>query len=159
LHLQRVRQNRLLGGEIKGSARVHRRTPHKNRENILYASIDAPVYAGIPLENFLTFLISKKQREVKSILYLMFDEIQYLPDWEIHLKDLVDRYPRVKFIASGSAAAALQLKSKESGAGRFDGAAMLLSSGWRPHGESKVGWRNLLESQPAAVTQPFQNCR
>src|SRR5271169_6496590 len=28
-----------------------------------------------------------------------------------------------------------------------DGAAMLLSSGWRPHGESKVGWRNPLESR------------
>ena len=33
-----------------------------------------------------------------------------------------------------------------------DGAAMLLSSGWRPHGESKVGWRNPLESRRAAMT-------
>jgi hypothetical protein len=30
-----------------------------------------------------------------------------------------------------------------------DGTAMLLSSGWRPHGESKVGWRNCLESRRA----------
>ena len=30
-----------------------------------------------------------------------------------------------------------------------DGAAMLLSSGWRPHGESKVGSRNPLESRRA----------
>ena len=50
---------------------------------------------------------------------VIFDEIQYLRDWEVHLKDLVDNYPHIKFIASGSAAAALQLKSKESGAGRF----------------------------------------
>jgi hypothetical protein len=27
------------------------------------------------------------------------------------------------------------------------GAAMLLSSGWRPHGESRVGSRNPLESR------------
>jgi len=32
---------------------------------------------------------------------------------------LVDNFPETKFIASGSAAAALRLKSKESGAGRF----------------------------------------
>ena len=36
-----------------------------------------------------------------------------------------------------------------------DGAAMLLSSGWRPHGESKVGSRNPLESRTAAMTQSF----
>ncbi|WP_052700638.1 ATP-binding protein [Methylocucumis oryzae] len=49
----------------------------------------------------------------------MFDEIQYLPGWEVHLKSLVDSYPTYKFIATGSAAAALKLKSRESGAGRF----------------------------------------
>jgi hypothetical protein len=43
-------------------------------------------------------------------------EIQYLPKWEIHLKSLVDSYSTYQFIASGSAAAALKLKSKESGA-------------------------------------------
>jgi len=35
------------------------------------------------------------------------------------MKDLVDNYPKTKFIASGSAATALRLKSRESGAGRF----------------------------------------
>ena len=33
-----------------------------------------------------------------------------------------------------------------------DGAAMLLSSGWRPHGESNVGWRSPLEPRRAAMT-------
>src|SRR5262245_27149363 len=36
-----------------------------------------------------------------------------------------------------------------------DGVVMLLSSGWRPHGESKVGWRIPLESRRAAMAQPF----
>jgi uncharacterized protein len=35
------------------------------------------------------------------------------------MKDLVDNYPNIKFVATGSAAAALRLKSRESGAGRF----------------------------------------
>ena len=83
---------------------------------ILYASIDAPIYSGISLEKFIDFLPnnSKDKRRV-----VIFDEIQYLKDWEVHMKDLVDNYPETKFIASGSAAAALRLKSRESGAGRF----------------------------------------
>jgi predicted AAA+ superfamily ATPase len=51
--------------------------------------------------------------------YVFFDEIQYLKDWERHLKVLVDSYPETKFIVSGSAAAALKWHSTESGAGRF----------------------------------------
>ncbi len=85
-------------------------------KQILYASIDAPIYSGISLDKFMEFLptVSRDKRSV-----VVFDEIQYLRDWEIHMKDLVDNYPRTKFIASGSAAAALRLKSRESGAGRF----------------------------------------
>jgi predicted AAA+ superfamily ATPase len=51
--------------------------------------------------------------------YVIFDEIQYLRDWDVHLKSLVESYREVRFIVSGSAASALKLKSHESGAGRF----------------------------------------
>lgn len=84
--------------------------------NILYASIDAPIYAGFPLERFMQFF---ENFSIEEKYIVIFDEIQYLKDWEIHLKDLVDNYPNVKFVVTGSAAAALHLKSKESGAGRF----------------------------------------
>jgi uncharacterized protein len=83
---------------------------------ILYASIDAPIYLGLPLEQFLSLL---PPSDTLCQRIVIFDEIQYLKDWEVHLKDLVDTYPDVKFIATGSAAAALQLASRESGAGRF----------------------------------------
>ncbi|WP_374634486.1 ATP-binding protein [Ferrovibrio sp.] len=85
-------------------------------KSILYASIDAPVYSGTPLERFLSFIPKEAKGQQRVVI---FDEIQYLRDWEIHLKDLVDNYPDIKFIATGSAAAALRLKSRESGAGRF----------------------------------------
>ena len=85
-------------------------------ENILYVSIDTPIYSGISLEKFLHFMPARPAQERKLVI---FDEIQYLKDWEVHLKDLVDLNPHIKFIASGSAAAALRLKSRESGAGRF----------------------------------------
>lgn len=83
--------------------------------SILYVSIDTPIYSGMSLERFLTYFppTTAKHRVV------IFDEIQYLKNWEVHLKDLVDNVSDTKFIASGSAAAALRLKSNESGAGRF----------------------------------------
>lgn len=85
-------------------------------ENALYASIDTPLYSNISLESFLTYIPGALSGEQCLVV---FDEIQYLKDWESHLKDLVDSYPNIKFVASGSAAAALRLKSRESGAGRF----------------------------------------
>jgi predicted AAA+ superfamily ATPase len=84
---------------------------------ILFASIDTPVYSSISLEKFLSFMPSADDETSAKVV--IFDEIQYLRDWERHMKDLVDQYPNIKFIATGSAAAALRLKSRESGAGRF----------------------------------------
>ncbi len=85
-----------------------------NPKSILYVSIDTPIYAGIQLEHFINYAPQTDERAL-----VIFDEIQYLKNWEVHLKDLVDSYPAIKFVVSGSAAAALQLKSNESGAGRF----------------------------------------
>jgi predicted AAA+ superfamily ATPase len=84
--------------------------------HVLYVSIDTPIYSGISLDKFLSFM---PPGATDGKYLIVYDEIQYLRNWEIHLKDLVDRYPQMKFIASGSASAALRLKSKESGAGRF----------------------------------------
>ena len=89
---------------------------HIDPRAILYASIDAPIYSGISLESFIKFLPPEK---LTDRCVIIFDEIQYLRQWEVHLKDIVDTYPTIKFIATGSAAAALRLKSRESGAGRF----------------------------------------
>jgi len=87
---------------------------------ICYASIDHPLYNGLSLDDFLDahHKITGVDASKKEC-FCFFDEIQYLRDWEIHLKALVDHSPRLKCIASGSAAAALRLKSHESGAGRF----------------------------------------
>ncbi len=95
---------------------LKRKTPP---QNILYVSLDRPLYNGITLEK-----IVKKHLQSQPIVqniprYFFFDEIQYLKEWELELKSLTDIYPDCKFIASGSAAAALRAKSNESGAGRF----------------------------------------
>lgn len=88
-------------------------------KNILYLSLETPVYTGLRLDQFVNLFIEKYDHKREEDLYIFFDEVQYLKDWEIHLKSLVDSYPQYKFIATGSAAAALKLKSLESGAGRF----------------------------------------
>lgn len=87
-------------------------------KNILYVGLNNPIYTTIGLEEL--FQLGGKASGAKTDpLFVFFDEIQYLKDWERHLKIMVDSYPQVKFIVSGSAAAALKIKSTESGAGRF----------------------------------------
>jgi predicted AAA+ superfamily ATPase len=87
--------------------------------SICFFSVETPIYNGISLEELFRIFLDKNQKKHTDSIYVFFDEIQYLKNWEVHLKSLVDSYHAVKFIVSGSAAAALKLKSDESGAGRF----------------------------------------
>jgi hypothetical protein len=89
-------------------------------QNIIYISVETPIYNKVYLEQLFNLACQILEKSpMKEQMYVFFDEIQYLKDWEIELKSLVDAYLHVKFIASGSAAAELQKKSNESGAGRF----------------------------------------
>jgi uncharacterized protein len=110
----------LLGPRRVGKTVMLRQLVHDaiasgtDARSIMYASVDTPIYSRVPLEKFFEFLPAKTGNGL-----VIFDEIQYLKNWETHLKDLVDNHPGTKFVVSGSAAAALKLKSSESGAGRF----------------------------------------
>lgn len=86
---------------------------------ILYASVDTPTYTGLSLAQLLAVFEQECPHDPTAPRLVVFDEIQYLRDWERHLKDLVDTCPTTRFVASGSAGAALRRKSEESGAGRF----------------------------------------
>ncbi len=86
---------------------------------IAFVSVDHPLYNGLGLEDLVTLYRNVAGSDNAKTQYLLFDEIQYLKNWQIHLKSLVDSSQNTKFIVSGSAAAALSLKSRESGAGRF----------------------------------------
>lgn len=88
-------------------------------EKIFYLSLETPIYTGQSLEKLLRLFLDEKSVARNDVAYIFFDEIQYLKDWEIHLKSLVDSFPTYRFVATGSAAAALRMKSQESGAGRF----------------------------------------
>ncbi|MFP4305965.1 MAG: ATP-binding protein [Desulfococcaceae bacterium] len=87
---------------------------------IAYFSMDHPIFNGLGIEEMLERYAEAAGVNLQADeCHLFFDEIQYLKDWEIQLKVLVDRLPNLKFTVSGSVAAALRLKSVESGAGRF----------------------------------------
>ena len=98
--------SRLIGDGVEG-------------RSVFYVSVDNPVFTNIALDRLLQFYLEVVERKPTERLFVFIDEVQYLRDWERHLKSLVDSYPRIRFVASGSAAAALSRKSKESGAGRF----------------------------------------
>jgi predicted AAA+ superfamily ATPase len=87
---------------------------------LCYFSVDHPIYNGLRLDQFLDYYRAASGTDYRTgTVYLFFDEIQYLRKWEVHLKSLVDTHPNLKVVASGSAAAALRIKSTESGAGRM----------------------------------------
>ena len=88
-------------------------------QNLIFVGIDNPIYINLGLEDILQLAKEALKKESLAGAYVFFDEIQYLKDWERHLKVLVDSFPEIKFIVSGSAAAALNWYSSESGAGRF----------------------------------------
>jgi len=88
-------------------------------QKIFFIGIDNPIYLHLSLEDILSLCKEAVKQENLEGCYVFFDEIQYLKDWERHLKVLVDSYPNTKFVVSGSAAAALKWHSTESGAGRF----------------------------------------
>lgn len=88
--------------------------------SICYFSVDHPIYNGLSIEKLLDFYSRASGLDYRSSeIFAFFDEIQYMRNWESQLKSVVDTHSNIKCVASGSSAAALRLKSKESGAGRF----------------------------------------
>ena len=89
---------------------------------ILVAQMDVPLFSGQTLGSLVKLFVDIHRHRLDdpaAPLFVFFDEIQYLKEWETHLKVLVDTFKGVRFVATGSAAAALRMKSRESGAGRF----------------------------------------
>ena len=98
-------------------ARLLDRRRYRPRQ-VCYLSLDQPLYTRLSLEE-LVEEAREASGEPRGPLALLLDEVPYLADWERHLKAFVDTHPEVRCVASGSAAAALRLRSAESGAGRF----------------------------------------
>lgn len=112
---RRVGKTVILHQAIRKLMRQKRIEP----QTVCYINVENPIYNGLGLSELLEYAREASGVGSRPMQFVFFDEIQYLREWERHLKTLVESFPEIKFIASGSAAAALRLKSIESGAGRF----------------------------------------
>lgn len=90
-----------------------------NPKQIAYVEMDHPLLRGRSMESLIDLMAGANGDTAAALRYVFFDEIQYLKDWEQHLKQLVDHRRDLRILVSGSAAAALKRRSQESGAGRF----------------------------------------
>jgi predicted AAA+ superfamily ATPase len=121
--------------------------------SICYFSVDHPIYNGLSLEKLLGHYSKASGIDYRTgKIFAFFDEIQYLRNWETQLKSIVDTFSNLKAIVSGSAAAALKLKSNESGAGRFTD--FLLPPLTFYEYLNLLGKTDLLESPPNGVAKP-----
>jgi len=85
--------------------------------NIWYFSFDEQKYDLDEL--FSGFRIQTKKDINKDKIYIFFDEIQKLKDFQSKLKVYYDLYPNLKFFISGSTSLFIKKRTQESLAGRL----------------------------------------
>ena len=85
--------------------------------NILYASFDHPIIKMAGVEKIIEAW-NDRELSVPGPSYLFFDEIQFVPDWQVWIKHQVDFNPDRRIIFTGSAVP-LAFKGQESGVGRW----------------------------------------
>jgi predicted AAA+ superfamily ATPase len=87
-------------------------------KKILYFSFDEEIFdLKDVLETYKREILRKDFKDAGRI-YVFFDEIQKVNDWENKIKVYYDLNPNIKFFLSGSASLILSKKAKESLAGR-----------------------------------------
>jgi len=88
--------------------------PHE----VLYVSFDHPILKLTPLDRILEVFRVNIAAGSANVL-LLLDEIHYAQDWSVWLKLTVDRNPRYRVVATGSASSVLGIEGTESGVGRW----------------------------------------
>jgi len=77
--------------------------------HILYVLMDHPQISAIKIHDLVKEFRQQFNLDRKTKIYLFFDEIQYVPDWEREIKALYDT-ENVKVFISGSASSQLIIK-------------------------------------------------
>ncbi len=86
-------------------------------EKIIYISFDHPTLKDTDLSDLLNLYHDQIYSEKDT--YYIFDEIQYVQDWDRWLKLIYDQQPQSQIIATGSANPVLEKGQYESGVGRW----------------------------------------
>lgn len=91
----------------------------KERKNILYFSFDEISARGEDIIEEVLEIYEEQilKRELKDV-YIFFDEINHVKDWQVYLKRYYDMNRDIKFFVSGSSSVLLK-RAKESLSGRI----------------------------------------
>jgi predicted AAA+ superfamily ATPase len=106
------------------------------KSTLMYQMIRELLQSGVPETHLFYFSFDVQVDSISNLLKqyrdevlqhsfdeipvtLFLDEIQKVKDWENQIKQLYDRYPKLKIILSGSAQLTMLRGSRESLAGRF----------------------------------------
>ncbi len=85
-----------------------------------YKSINTTQNLEDILNYYLEIVLKQKIFVLKKRVYVFFDEIQYVPDWQAVLKKYYDlSNKKIKFVITGSQSILLRKKTRESLAGRI----------------------------------------
>ncbi len=95
-------------------------------KTLLYMSFEENLYHDSSnhlleiLDCYFKEVLEINPKELEQRVYIFFDEIQYINNWQDILKKYYDKNKNIKFIVSGSFALKLINKDQESLAGRID---------------------------------------
>ena len=94
-------------------------------KRILFINISDPLIANNLtfleklLEDYQQNVIKENFDRLSEPVYLFFDEVQYLPQWELFLKRLYEQKFKIKYIITGSGSLKIVKKTRESLVGRI----------------------------------------
>jgi predicted AAA+ superfamily ATPase len=90
---------------------------------ILLFTGDNPALAGSGITDIVeAYVDAKLHRPITQIegrVYIFIDEIHFIPDWQLHIKNLYDFNPNLKFVISGSSQVQMFLGARDSLLGRI----------------------------------------
>lgn len=74
-------------------------------ETIFYCSLATPSKAGLSLERLLDLFSARNGHGPESKIYVFFDEVQYIKDWQQEIGELSGNWPKGRFAVSVSSGA------------------------------------------------------
>jgi len=86
--------------------------------SIFYVSLDHPILKLISLSKILE-IYHEEIHPADSPATLLLDEVQYASDWDLHVKQLIDRHRGYRIVATGSASVVQHDRLVDSGVGRW----------------------------------------
>lgn len=74
--------------------------------NLLYMQLDHPNLKSVNIEEVIE--LYKRHLKPSGRIFVFLDEVQYLKEWTLWLKNIYDRKENIKFVVSGSAASSVK---------------------------------------------------